>query len=174
MPKVAALAIALLCVANGRDAQARPPAEPVLVDQRGAAFRLSNLRGRPVVLSFIATRCADACPITGAVFARLAQDGVGAQLVIVSLDPSYDTPFVISRYARDLHAHAPQWRVASGQSRQVDTLLNTFGVARISRDMHSTLVYCIDARGRLAKTLPLSTTTARDVRHWLDAVTNAS
>ena len=67
-----------------------------LVDQRGTPFTLRGLRGEPVVLAFVATRCSDACPIADAMFAQLARRGVRAQFVTITLDPSYDTPFVMS------------------------------------------------------------------------------
>jgi cytochrome oxidase Cu insertion factor (SCO1/SenC/PrrC family) len=164
---LAALAAGMLWFANGGGAQARPAAETALVDQRGSAFTLRELRGKPIVIAFVATRCTDACPIADAVFAQLARERAGAQLVTISLDPRYDTPFVMSRYARDLQAPAPAWRVASGKPLDVEAILDAFGVVRAGHDVHSTLVYCLDARGRLVRTLPLSTGTARDVRAWL-------
>jgi cytochrome oxidase Cu insertion factor (SCO1/SenC/PrrC family) len=161
------LAAGLPCSANAGAAPARSPADSVLVDQRGAAFTLHELVGKLVVITFVATRCTDACPVADAVFAQLAQAHTAAALVTITLDPRYDTPFVMSRYARDLNAPAPAWRVASGKPAAVEALVAAFGVQRVADDVHSTLVYCLDARGRLTKTFALSTGTARDVRAWL-------
>jgi cytochrome oxidase Cu insertion factor (SCO1/SenC/PrrC family) len=105
--------------------------------------------------------------VADAVFAQLAHERAGVQLVTISLDPRYDTPFVMSRYARALQAPAPAWRVASGKPLDVETIIDAFGVQRAGHEVHSTLVYCLDARGRLVRTLPLSTATAREVRAWL-------
>jgi cytochrome oxidase Cu insertion factor (SCO1/SenC/PrrC family) len=98
---------------------------------------------------------------------QLARRGVRAQLVTISLDPDYDTPFVISRFARALGANSPQWRIATGAPKAIDKVLAGFGATRLTRDEHSALVYCIDDRGELAKVLPLSTATAEDVSAWL-------
>jgi protein SCO1/2 len=167
MKLIIVFTVVVLCIASGRGARAQPPADTVLVDQRGTNFTLHELRGKPVVLTFVATRCTDACPIAEAVFAQLVRRGVRAQLVTISLDPAYDTPFVISRFARILGAASPQWRIATGVPKAIDKVLAGFGVTRLARDEHSALVYCIDDRGEVAKVLPLSTATAEDVSAWL-------
>ena len=139
-----------------------------LVDQNGARFALNDLRGRPAVVTFISTRCTDTCPISDALFSKLARDGGRERLVTITLDPRYDTPFVMARHARDLHAPANRWRVASGSPRDVAKILAAFGVVREYDkdgvpDTHSSFIYVFDAAGRLKKTLPLSTHSAADV-----------
>jgi protein SCO1/2 len=167
MRAIVAVAAGLLWLLVGGSARALPPADAVLVDQRGTAFTLHELRGKPVAITFVATRCTDACPVADAVFAQLAREHAAVQLVTIALDPRYDSPFVMSRYARGMRAPAPQWRVASGNIRDVETIIDAFGVQRVADDVHSTFVYCLDARGRLVRSLPLSTATAREVRAWL-------
>jgi cytochrome oxidase Cu insertion factor (SCO1/SenC/PrrC family) len=66
MKPIIVFAVLVLCVASGRSARAQPTADTVLVDQRGTPFTLHGLRGKPVVLTFVATRCTDACPIAAA------------------------------------------------------------------------------------------------------------
>lgn len=139
-----------------------------LVDQNGARFRLDDLRGRPAVVSFIATRCTDTCPITDAVFSKLARDGGRERLVTITLDPAYDTPFVMARHARELGAPAARWRVASGNRRDVAKILAAFGVvlqydSMGMPDVHSSFIYVFDAAGHLKTTLPLSTHSVADV-----------
>lgn len=143
-----------------------------LVDQSGATFRLRELAGRPAVITFIATRCRDTCPIANAVFSELASRGSRARLITVSLDPEYDTPFVMSKYARELDAHAPAWDVVTGKPRDVVRLLQAFGVVRERGsdgifDAHSSFVYILNKNGVLTRTLPLSTNTVADVRATL-------
>jgi protein SCO1/2 len=162
-----ALTAGVFWLLTGGAAPARPAADVVLVDQRGLAFTLHQLRGKPVVVAFVSTRCTDACPVVDAVFARLVRERAAAQFVIISLDPRYDTPFVMSRYARAWRAQAPAWRIASGEPPAVDAVVDAFGVQRAGHTVHSTLVYCLDVRGRLVRMLPLSTATAQEVRAWL-------
>ena len=145
------------------------PAGVTLVDQTGARFRLIDLEGRPTVVTFIATRCTDTCPISDALFAKLARERIPARLLTITLDPDYDTPFVMARHARELHAQPDRWRVASGSPHDIERLLSAFGVVRdVGRDgipdAHSSFIYVFDAGGRLAKTLPLSTNSLAEIR----------
>lgn len=148
-----------------------------LIDQTGARFRLADLRGTPTVVTFIATRCTDMCPMVDAMFSSLARDSrVPGRLLTITLDPEYDTPFVMARYARELHAPPNRWRVASGNAHDVERIIAAFGVEREYDkdgipDAHSSFIYVFDTRGRLTKTLPLSTNTLAEVR---DAVRRAA
>ncbi|MGH2942677.1 MAG: SCO family protein, partial [Solirubrobacteraceae bacterium] len=41
-----------------------PPADFGVRDENGAPVRLADLRGRPVVVTFLYTTCRDTCPLT--------------------------------------------------------------------------------------------------------------
>jgi protein SCO1 len=163
-----ALAAFLLAFAGASPDVRRIP----LVDQRGAVFRLADLRGRPVVITFVATRCTDACPIADAEFSRLAgrlrHDGVHATLLTVTLDPAFDSPFVMARAAHRYDADPKTWRFVSGTARDVRAVMASFGVvATPGRDgipeVHSSFVYVLDSHVRLARTLLLSSNLPDDV-----------
>jgi len=171
--------LAALITFHATDASARRPPDPrtiTLIDQRGAPFSLHDLRSVPVLVTFVATRCRDACPIANALFAnlrtRLDRDHAVATLVTVTLDPTYDTPTVMAREARKFRARVPGWRFASGSIASVHALMLALGVAAQPDpsgvpDVHSTFVYVLDARGRLARTLLLSTTLVEDATELL-------
>ena len=137
-----------------------------LVDQLGAPFSLGALHGEPVVVTFVATRCTDACPIANEMFSRLDErlrkDHVRARLVTVTLDPAFDTPFVMARFAREYRADPRTWELATGKVSDVRALMGAFGVvappgAGGVPDAHTSFVYVLDGRGHLARTLLLST-----------------
>ena len=147
-----------------------------LVDQTGARFRIADLRGEPALLTFVATRCTDACPLADVAFDRLREqlrrDRVRARLVTVTLDPVYDTPFVMSRLARSLHADPRDWVLASGAPGDVHRLMRSLGVTASTGksgvpDVHSTFVYVLDRNARLAKELLLSTGVANQAERAL-------
>jgi protein SCO1/2 len=150
-------------------ALAAPPsrgASITLIDQNARPFTIAALRGRPVLLTFVATRCTDTCPIANAAFLALARElvrrRVDATLLTVTLDPRHDTPFVMARFAHQLGAVAPRWRFASGDAGSVQRLLGAFGVvvqpdADGIPDVHSTAVFVLDRDGRLRRTMLLST-----------------
>lgn len=135
-------------------------AAAALIDQSGHAFSLTDLRGTPVVLTFVAARCTDACPLIDAQIAQAAHDtrATGVRFVTVTLDPEHDTAAVMRTIAARFDARAPQWRVASGTPAAVHALLQQYGV-QLERgpggvpEMHTTFVYVIDARGALQRML---------------------
>ena len=143
-----------------------------LVDQRGAPFTLADLAGRPVIVTFVSTRCHDACPIANAEFSRLSdafrRQRLHATLLTITLDPRFDTPFVMARSARQYDAQAPRWRFVSGTERNVRTMMRAFGVVATPDrhgipEVHSSFVYVLDGRGRLARSLLLSSNLPDDV-----------
>ncbi|RUL87748.1 SCO family protein [Tautonia sociabilis] len=89
--------------------------------QQGEPLRLSDLRGKVVVLTFVFTRCPDPnfCPLMDAKFAQLA-DRVArsperterVRLLSVSFDPEHDTPEVLASHARRVGADPPLWTYA--------------------------------------------------------------
>ena len=73
-----------------------------LTNQFGDPFRLSDLRGRFVLLTFGYTNCPDICPLTLNEFRRirLGLDEFGQQVafVFISVDGQRDTPQVLREY----------------------------------------------------------------------------
>jgi len=136
-----------------------------LVDQTGTKFRIADLAGRPAILTFVATRCSDACPIANAMFSRLhgrlSRDRTRVTLLTITLDPTYDSPFVMGRAAHQYDADARTWRFVSGSVGNVREVMSAFGVVATPDkhgvpEVHSSFVYVLDSRGRLARTLLLS------------------
>lgn len=73
----------------------RPAPAFALRDQHGQLVSLAALRGRPVVLTFLDSRCTSECPLAGrelgSIMRRLPAASRPA-LVVVSVDPRGDTP----------------------------------------------------------------------------------
>ena len=84
--------------------------------QDGETFRLSDLRGKVVILTFVYTRCPlpEFCPLLDQKFRALAdrlqapaERAEKVRLLSVSFDPEHDTPEVLARHARlTRRAHA--------------------------------------------------------------------
>ncbi len=112
------------------------PGDPVpdtpFVDQRGQPFRFSALRGQDVVLAFIYTRCQDArmCPLISAKFHALQAllEKRRAHLVEVTLDPTYDRPAVLARYAQTFGADPKRWTLAVGDAAATLDFAARFGI----------------------------------------------
>jgi cytochrome oxidase Cu insertion factor (SCO1/SenC/PrrC family) len=83
-----------------------------LRDQDGRRVSLAKLRGRPVAITFLDSRCHDRCPAEGrmlGVMLRAMPAAVRPTLVVVSVDPPGDTPASI-RHAMAEWALAGPWR----------------------------------------------------------------
>ena len=143
-----------------------PPGAPLpdcaLVDQRGAAFRLSDFKGRALAITFIFTRCPlpDFCPRMNRNFAEvqreLSADGAGANwhLLSISFDPEYDTPERLAEYARPYEIDAAHWTFATGATEDIRKLSGAFGlmIARNGAQIDHTLrTVVVDAAGRVQK-----------------------
>lgn len=79
--------------------------EVTLVDSAGEPVRFSEITGdaERTVISFIFTSCAGICPMITANMARavpaLDQMGDDYQILLISVDPEYDTPARLAEYA---------------------------------------------------------------------------
>jgi protein SCO1 len=111
--------------------------DATFVDQDERAVRLHDLRGRPLVISFLYTRCPlpDFCPAIESRLAALQQrikndPGLaGTGIVAVTIDPEYDTPAVLKAHAAERGADTAIWRFVTGPQADVDAFGRQFGVS---------------------------------------------
>jgi len=141
------------------------------VDERGAARRLSDWRGRAVALTFVYTRCPlpDFCPRMDRQFAAVQRDVLAderlrerVKLLSVSFDPDFDTPEVLARHAGAVRADPAVWSFVTGEREEIDAFAAQFGVS-ILRDqagesgpreiLHNLRTVVIDPHGRVAAVL---------------------
>ncbi len=129
-----------------------------LTDQTGKSMRLSSLRGEPVAVTFVYTRCPDAtaCPMTMAKFAKLnaaLSKAKTGRLLAVTVDPENDTPAVLADYAKKIGADPERWKFLTGRPEAVARVAESFGVLYYSdhgKIVHSQAVAVLDPDGRLA------------------------
>lgn len=95
-------------------------------DQKGQAFSSSRLRGQAWVGAFFFTRCPTVCPrITGRMKAlqRLGQDRqLKFHLVSITIDPDFDTPVVLKKYAQQHEIDESRWSLLTGDAERVKQL----------------------------------------------------
>jgi protein SCO1/2 len=106
-----------------------------LVDQIGRPTRLSEFKGKIIVLQFIYTRCpvANVCPRLSSNFAflqRKFRDHLGRNLMLVSIsiDPEHDTSGVLAEYAKNWRADAEGWRLLTGPVADIAEFGKSFGL----------------------------------------------
>jgi protein SCO1 len=139
----------------------RPLPQATLVDQSGRAFRLSDLRGRPVLVEFFYTSCPTICGLLVSQF-QAALGGLvarpsGRQVVLlsVSFDSTHDTVAELADFAARLGVDGHIWRLARvADPVEMRHLLDAFSVVVLPDGAggftHNAAVYRVDAEGRLA------------------------
>ena len=129
-----------------------------LVNQRGERMRLSDLKGRALVMFFGYTFCPDVCPATLArvreVRAALPpEDADRFTGVLVSVDPARDTPERLGEYVEFFD---PAFIGLTGTEDELEDIARRYGAQYMipegqSRDgylvNHSTIAYLIDPIG---------------------------
>ncbi len=135
-------------------------ADFTLTSHTGAPLRLSDLRGRPVLLFFGYTNCPDICPTTlgewKQVKTRLGESADQVAFVFVGVDSKRDTPAAMARFVRKFD---PAFVGLSGDEGAIRAAGKEFGLyikphaAGTSHggDLvdHSSASYLIDPDGRL-------------------------
>jgi protein SCO1/2 len=100
-----------------------------LIDQTGKTVSLSDFAGKVVVVDFIYTRCPlpDVCPRLSATFAAVSKKMPDVEFLSITIDSQYDTPEVLSQYARRWQAEE-SWRFLTGTPDQIQEVAGLFGL----------------------------------------------
>ncbi|RCK74377.1 MAG: Cytochrome oxidase biogenesis protein Sco1/SenC/PrrC, putative copper metallochaperone [Anaerolineae bacterium] len=160
-----------------------PMADFRLVDQHGAEFRLSDLKGKLVLVFFGYTYCPDVCPITLAEFKQvkenLAQQADKVQFVFITVDPQRDSPEVLAKHLQNFD---PQFIGLTGAEEDLAKVWKQFGAYREIRQVegsqnylvdHTARIYVLDAEQNLILTYPYdigARILLEDIRHLLKGV----
>lgn len=98
-----------------------------LVDQTGATVTDTDVITEPTLLYFGYTFCPDVCPVdiarNAVAIDVLAEQGISATPVFISVDPKRDTPDVLKVFAENLH---PKMIALSGSDEQVKAASNAY------------------------------------------------
>lgn len=133
-----------------------PAASFVLTDETGRRFSDVDLAGHPYVAAFIFTRCGSSCPVVTARMAQVQkQTPASVQLVSFSVDPTYDTPEILDRYAKSYQADETRWHFLTGESAQmadVESRMKMSAPAPVKGDqpiVHSDHLLLVDGEGNV-------------------------
>lgn len=147
-----------------------------LVDQKGTAFRLADLRGQVVLVTGVYAACSTTCPEIfkelRAVLGELpAADRAGLRVVALSLNPEYETAGIMDAMAGAQGLAYPEFRYVNGREPAEMRDLLTRLQFSVTRDPetgvlnHANLFLLLDREGHIAFRFTL------DPRHraWLRA-----
>jgi protein SCO1 len=138
-----------------------------LLNQAGKRIKLSQFGGNPVLLTFIYSRCPlpDYCIRMSNNFAEVAKElkasdpklYSGMRLVSVSIDPAYDRPEVLRKYAKsyagEVDPKLEHWTFATGTPEQVKKIADYFGLSyeqQSGQIIHSLRTAVIARDGKIA------------------------
>lgn len=125
-----------------------PPTDFAVRDERGDMLRLSDMRGKPVVVTFLYTTCRETCPLTAQQI-RIALDDLGhdVPVVAVSVDPANDTARRARAFLLDQRLEG-RMRWALGSSDELRPLWKAYGIQPQSKDAeHTASTVLLDKRG---------------------------
>ena len=137
------------------------------VNQSGKTVHLSQFRGKPLLLTFIYTRCPvpDFCPRMSSNFSEVLRQLKGsdalfanAQLLSISIDPQFDKPLVLhdygKRYAGSIDPNFVHWQFVTGSPEEVRKAADFFGLSYNQNNgqiVHTLRTVLIGADGKIAR-----------------------
>jgi protein SCO1/2 len=122
-----------------------------LTRANGDGFRLSDERGKVILLFFGYTSCPDVCPTTMAelkqVLERLSPDYLKqVQVVYVTVDPKRDTPERVQEYVDHFNT---SFIGLSGTEKELSKIWNDYGIYRLEVPGVSAAGYSVDHTARV-------------------------
>jgi protein SCO1/2 len=129
-----------------------------LTDASGRPLALSDLRGRPLVVSLVYTSCASVCPVTtdrlreAVIAARRALGEDSFAVLTFGFDARGDRPDRLAGFAADHGLDLPGWHLATADAATIDAFLAELGFsaeAAAGGFAHVTQTTILDASGRV-------------------------
>jgi protein SCO1 len=131
-------------------------ADFALTERSGRPVTRAELAGRVWIADFIFTRCQTICPRMTAAMAALATglaETPEVRFVSFTVDPAYDTAFVLADYAARYDADPERWLFLTGEKGAIYPLLaDSFHLTAEGADgafTHSSRFVLVDGAGRI-------------------------
>ena len=129
-----------------------------LLDREGRPVRLSQYRGKPLLVSFIYTGCFQVCPLTTRSLQQAVEVGRDVfgtsqfNIISIGFNQPADSPQALKAFALQHRINPPNWEFLSPHSTIVEPLVRDFGfnyVATPAGFDHVLQVTLLDAQGRV-------------------------
>ena len=130
----------------------------MLTDTEGRPVRLSSLRGKPLLISFIYTGCFSVCPTTTRTLKRAVESAMRAlgpgsfNVASIGFNVPFDTPAALRTFAGQQGVYFPNWLFLSPDAQTLEGLARDLGFsyARSAGGFdHITQVTILDRQGRV-------------------------
>jgi protein SCO1/2 len=139
-----------------------------LRDENGDRTRMRDLRGSPVVVTFLYSHCRDTCPATAQqIRGALDQLGHDVPAVAISVDPANDTPESARRFLAEQNMTG-RMKFVLGSRAQLEPIWRAYGTTPQSvQQEHNARAVLVDARGRQRVGFPMNQTSPEMIVHDL-------
>jgi len=132
--------------------------------EQNKSMGLKDLKGKVWISAFIFTSCADVCPPMTSNMVKLQkklkeENLKDVELVSFSVDPTVDTPEILTRYAKQFGADLDNWTFLTGYSQE---FIEKFAMESFktivkkpvegNQVIHQTYLYLVDKKGNIKKT----------------------
>jgi protein SCO1/2 len=143
-----------------------------LLDRQGRPVRLSDYRGRPLLVSFIYTGCFEACPTTTRNLQKAVESATSAlgaerfRVVSIGFNQPFDSPEAMRSFALKHGAGLPNWEFLSPAPAIIDALTREFGFSYVATPAgfdHINQVTIVDASGVILRQVYGEKPTADDL-----------
>jgi len=153
---------------HSRLAVIQPAPDFTLTTQDGGTLKLSDLKGKVCLVSFVFTTCNGTCPATthrmGQAQTVLKERGLlkddHVRLLSITLDPTRDTPEVLRKYMELYDAEPASWTFLTGTRERIGKVLADWGMwvkpAANGQLDHPSRVFLVDKKGRIREIYNLS------------------
>jgi len=122
----------------------------------GTAITLSEMRGKPLLVTLFYSQCSSVCPMTTARLQSIesqitARNRRNVTFLMISLDAERDTPQALATFRHEHHIEGPNWIVARAGAEDVRALAAVLGVRY--RELpdhsfnHSAVIALVDRAG---------------------------
>ena len=126
----------------------------ILTDSQAKEFTSQALRGKVWVTDFIFTTCAGICPTMSKNMSSLYQSFLSdkrVEFVSISVNPTNDSPQVLTEYAKRYKADPSKWHFLTGKIETIEAIMAKgfkIGSAE-SPAMHSGYFVLVDKKGQI-------------------------
>ncbi len=137
-----------------------------LSDQDGETIRMRDLRGKPVIVTFLYTTCEDTCP-SQAQQVRSALDELGEDVpaLAVAVDPPRDNPDSARAFLAEQRLTG-RMDFALGARAELEPVWRGFAVQPQREDLeHTARLVIVDPEGRQRVSYPLDQITGERLAH---------
>lgn len=128
------------------------------ISHRMDSFKLSDLKGKPVIAVMYYGNCTQVCPIlirdARRVFEEVDEElQKDVRVLAITFDPQNDTPERLRNYAEDKGLNLLEWNFVTGKNSDIRELAMLLGVEYAKKSdghfAHSNLVTVLNGEGRI-------------------------